>query len=999
MIRCALVAIIVAIPVLRAASPGLERGFEQTVRPFLNSYCVSCHSGDKPAAEFDLRGYSSVAEVVRDHGRWALVMEKLHANEMPPKQTPQPASHARQAVIDWVKAVRNEEARRNAGDPGVVLARRLSNAEYNYTIRDLTGVDLRPTREFPVDPANPAGFDNSGESLSMSPALLSKYLQAAREVANNMVLTPDGFAFATHPMLVETDREKYTIQRIVDFYARQPTDYADYFQAAWRYRHRAALGKPNATLSAIAAEAKVSAKYLPLIWRILEEPKDVVGPIAKLQAMWRALPAPSGTGTDGLRAKCVEMRDFVVRIRKHTAMQFASPKVRGLAATSQPLMNWKLRQFASHRRNFDKEALRNEGDPAPVVQTTPRMAGLGGEAAVRWAALSLKARAGDLDLVAPAGQRPQYEAAFARLSSVFPDAFYIRERGRFFPDDSEDKGRLLSAGFHNVMGYFRDDTPLIELILDEKGKKELERLWQEFDFIADYTTRTYVQYFFNQSGEVRGMGRESGSERPPDKAVTASAIIFGLRDTYIAKAKADDSNDPVALQAIEDHFQRVNATIREVERLRAEAEAQHLDALLKFAARAYRRPLLKAEREDLLGYYRSLRDKSALTHEEAMRDSIVSVLMSPDFCYRLDLPEARVTSAASARRPLSGHQLAGRLSYFLWSTMPDEELLRHASAGDLQRPEVLVAQARRMLKDSRVRGLTTEFAANWLDFRRFEEHNAVDRERFPSFNNELRQAMFEEPIRYIEDVIRGGRSVLDLLYGSHTFVNAALARHYGMPEVKGDQWVRVDDARTYGRGGLLAMSAFLTQNSPGLRTSPVKRGYWVARRVLGETIPPPPAAVPDLPNDEAKSDLPLRDMLAKHRENAACAACHARFDSFGLAFEGYGPIGEKRSKDLAGRPVETRAVFPGGSEGTGFDGLQTYIRERREKDFLDNLARKLLVYALGRSLLLSDEPLLEKMQASLRANGNRFAPLIESIITSPQFRNGRSPGSYAQKGE
>ena len=214
-----------------------------------------------------------------------------------------------------------------------MLARRLSNAEYNYTIRDLTGVDMRPTREFPVDPANTAGFDNSGESLTMSPALLNKYLQAAREVADHMVLTPDGFDFAPHPMLVETDREKYAIQRIVDFYERQPTDYADYFQAAWRFKHRAALGKPGATLAGIAAEAKVSAKYLPMIWEILEErraAKPEVGPIAKLQAMWRALPAPPRTQPDELRAKCVEMRDFVVRIRKHTAMQFAAPVVQRL---------------------------------------------------------------------------------------------------------------------------------------------------------------------------------------------------------------------------------------------------------------------------------------------------------------------------------------------------------------------------------------------------------------------------------------------------------------------------------------------------------------------------------------------------------------------------------------------------------------------------------------------------------------------------------------------
>jgi hypothetical protein len=984
------------------ASSDLEHRFTQNVRPFLKSYCVGCHGGATPAAQFDLRPYSTVAAVIQDYPRWNLVLEKLTAKEMPPKQAPQPPADVRQEVIDWVRAERTNEARKNAGDPGPVMVRRLSNAEYNNTIRDLTGVDMRPTREFPVDPANTAGFDNSGESLTMSPALLNKYLQAAREVGDHMVLTPDGFDFAPHPMLVETDREKYAIQRIVGFYERQPTDFADYFQAAWRFKYRAALGKPGATLDSVAAESKVSAKYLPVIWQILEETPEAerqeVGPIATLQAMWRGLPPP-GLSPEWVRAKCVAMRDFVVRIRNHTAMQFAAPVVKGLPAASQPLMNWKLRAFASHRRDSDPQALRNDTDPPPVVPEIPKYARLHGEAAVRWAALMEKARASDADLVVPGAERARYEASFARFASVFPDAFYIRERGRFFPDDSQDKGRLLSAGYHNVMGYFRDDTPLIELILDENGQKELNRLWDEFDFIADFTGRTWVQYYFNQSGEVQGKGSESGTSRPSDKAISAAPIIFGLRDAYLAKAEPSDN--PIAMEAIRYHFQWVNDTLRRVERMRVDAEPHHLDALLKFTARAYRRALSEREHDDVLALYRALREKSGLTHEEAVRDTIVRVLMSPKFSYRLDLLDDSAVEGTAPVRPLSGYALASRLSYFLWSSMPDEELLGRAEAGDLHRPEVLVAQARRMLKDDRASGLALEFAGNWLDFRRFEENNTVDRERFPTFNNDLREAMFQEPVRFIDDVIHNNRSVLDLLYGDYTLVNPVLARHYGMPDVAGDadRWVRVDDARQYGRGGLLPMSVFLTQNAPGLRTSPVKRGYWVARRVLGEVIPPPPPNVPELPHDEAKLDLPLREMLARHRANAACASCHSRFDSFGLAFEGYGPIGEKRSKDSAGRPVDSQAVFPGGSEGAGFDGLLAYIREHRQKDFLDNLSRKLLAFALGRSLQLSDEPEIERMETKLVANGYRFTPLVETIVTSPQFLNKRRVDAQQQKGD
>jgi hypothetical protein len=172
----------------------------------------------------------------------------------------------------------------------------------------------------------------------------------------------------------------------------------------------------------------------------------------------------------------------------------------------------------------------------------------------------------------------------------------------------------------------------------------------------------------------------------------------------------------------------------------------------------------------------------------------------------------------------------------------------------------------------------------------------------------------------------------------------------------------------------------------------VKRGYWIVRRVLGERIPPPPAVVPDLPNDEKNlGDLTLREVLVKHREDKSCASCHARFDSFGLALEGYGAVGERRSTDFGGRPVDTRAEFPGGKQGIGLAGLQEYVRQNRENDFIDNLCRKLVAYALGRTLLMSDDALVADMKTKLAADGQRFTPLVESIVTSPQFRTKRAP--------
>ena len=223
-------------------------------------------------------------------------------------------------MIAWIDTFRLHEIRRNAGDPGTVLARRLSNAEYDYTIRDLTGMDIRPTREFPVDPANEAGFDNSGESLTLSPALLQKYLAAARHVADHLLFLPDDLAFAPHPVVIYSDQDKFCVHRIVDFYKRQRTDYADYFQAAWRFRHRAALKHPEASLEGIARAEGVSAKYLQTVWTILTDSKNDAGPIVELRKRWSLLPEPKDDDEDALRAEvrvaCERLRAFVISERK-----------------------------------------------------------------------------------------------------------------------------------------------------------------------------------------------------------------------------------------------------------------------------------------------------------------------------------------------------------------------------------------------------------------------------------------------------------------------------------------------------------------------------------------------------------------------------------------------------------------------------------------------------------------------------------------------------------
>ena len=526
--------------------------------------------------------------------------------------------------------------------------------------------------------------------------------------------------------MTDTDRDKYCVQRIMDFYARHRVDYADYFLAAWRFQSRESLGKPNSTLAEFARDAGLSARYLATVYAVLTQPPGKSGPLAEIQARWRALPQDVQK-KEHLRRQCEGLRDLVIRLRKELTPRPEVLRVRGVSPGSQPFVLWRNRQIAE-QHVLPGQEISDKANPT------------------------------------------------LNFCRVFPDAFVVTERAPFYDSSTSAKGRLLSAGFHLMTGYFRDDGPLYELVLEESERREIDRLWEELHFVTRDALRQYKDFIFFERAEPPRFMFDAVFDfaRSEDKDAGSEANIKKLRDVYLAKARKNGAN-AVAIQAMETYFAEIADQINHVEQARRDAEPSHLAALESFASRAYRRPLSVKERDDLLTFYKSLRREEHLSHEDALRDSVASILLSPNFCYRLDLP-----SAEEGVHPLPDYALASRLSYFLWSSMPDAELLSHAAAGDLHQPTVLVAQARRMLRDGRIRALAEQFAANWLEFRRFEESNTVDRGRFPSFSNELRQAMAEEPIHFFLHVVSQDRPVLDFLAADYTFVNPVLAKHYGI---------------------------------------------------------------------------------------------------------------------------------------------------------------------------------------------------------------------------
>ncbi len=399
--------------------------------------------------------------------------------------------------------------------------------------------------------------------------------------------------------------------------------------------------------------------------------------------------------------------------------------------------------------------------------------------------------------------------------------------------------------------------------------------------------------------------------------------------------------------------------------------------------RAYRRPVTADDVEPLLPFYEAAH--AAAGFEAGVRAGLERILIDPEFLFRIERDPEGAAPGGSYR--LAGLELASRLSFFLWSSIPDDELLALGSSGALHEPGVLERQVRRMLADRRARALVDNFAGQWLAIRNVQGL-VPDPNLFPGFDENLREAFRRETELFVESQLRADRSVVDLLTADYTFLNERLARHYGIPGVRGSRFRRVTlpDAR---RGGLLGHGSILAVTSYGNRTSPVLRAKWVLENLLGTPPPPPPADVPGLPESgEHGEPRTVRERLAQHRRNPVCASCHAPMDPLGFALENFDAVGEWRTHD-AGLPVDASGVL---ADGTRFDGpaeLRAVLAARREQ-FVETFTEKLLTYALGRGLEAYDRPVVRAIAREAAADDHRWSAIILGIARSTPFQMRRS---------
>jgi hypothetical protein len=877
-----------------AQSPDLSRGFTTQIHPLLNRYCTSCHDTETKKGELDLERFSSISPVWNDAELWKQVADQVSLGEMPPADKRQPSAAERQQLLAWIDGLLNEVAESRAGDPGPVLLRRLNNAEYTFTLRDLTGVkSLDPAKEFPADSAAGEGFMNTGSSLVMSPALLTKYLDAAKKVTEHVVLLPDGFRFSEK--ITRRDWSEEILAEIRALYARYTEQSGSdkvnlqgivfdtneggrlplkrYLEATIVERNR--LNSAAANFDLVAHERSLSAKYLRSLWDLLNKSEASLL-LSDLRTSWSAADPENATTAAGELA--TKIATYQTNLWKFSSVGHIG-KRGGPNAWMEPV-----------------------NPPAEKLQLTETNI-----------------------------SREKLEAEFEEFRRWFPIALCYP---KIVPVDEVVTLTLAH----------REDHHLVRLMLTPDETARLDRLWREYDFVTQ--NALLLVDVFEQLWQYATQDADPSVFEPMRKPIADRAAAF--------------------------------------RKLSTDVEPRQLDALVEFAAKAYRRPLTSDEQHQFRALYQKLR-ADEIPHEEAFRHTLARVFVAPAFLYKLEQAPVGTNSA-----PVSNHELATRLSYFLWSSAPDADLLTAAAHGKLQDPKTLIQQTRRMLRDERASRMATEFAAAWLHLYDFESLDEKSPRHFPEFA-ELRDLMFQEAVAFSTDLIRTDRSVLNIFDADYTFLNEPLAQHYGIPAISGPEFRRVDGVKKHSRGGVLTMAATLAKQSGASRTSPILRGNWISEVIIGEKLPKPPAGIPPLPEDPSAETLTMRELVQKHTTDPRCANCHSRIDGYGFAMEAFDAIGRTRTTDGA-KPIDTKSKLHDGTEVAGLEDLRAYLVTHRRDALLQQFCRKLLGYALGRATMLSDRPLIASMQRALEQNDFRFSAAIEEIVKSQQFREirGRS---------
>lgn len=1064
--------------------------------------CADCHSGPDAEARLDL-GVLAGYPMSKHLDDWRRVQRALAEGAMPPEDSDQPTVKRREEVINAINDSLRNMIRRAAHDPGPAVVRRLTNAEYEYCMEDLTGVSLDLRDLLISDSVGGSGFTNSATGQFMQDATLQRYVEAANLIADHALIGAGPIFF--YEDAGRTGQELSAINRLQRLYRQHGfrsgagegarpygmERFATSFQVAWQYRYRRQLGLAGVTLGQLASQHALETKFAEHVWEVLNRNHPQY-PLSEIVAAWNEFPHPgeiSGdvearieqeandlyelllrwqakfAGTASAQEEAALLTDDNIDVPSRTRFQaratrktlvveetlelnedderlysddgriqfklsiqsatanngsmpvviFSSPEIRFLYQDSDivqpdpvPLQTVLKSGYVINDKpssNLDNHAQQRlirfgenpggqpigENDFVVKIGTAIILALelpegshraellvdakldplLGRDAVVRCTieditsgdgrAYSTLMRDRDSTLM------DRWETGLEEFAKALPQISH-REPAPSdrdpIPDPYDNTYNTADRNyFHTAVKYHRKDDFLVQRLADPDVVQQLDIAWTDL-----LTSFDYHDVNFRFAARKFGFDVEGRS-------------MAAISQDWIKQLPAELR---LYVQQYKNQYDAMQAALRS-------AEQSHLKDIVELASRAWRRTLSEVETAALERFYRDGREHGR-SHSDAIRATIVRVLVSPDFLYRVEQPP---NSAEPAN--LSDHELASRLSFSIWSSLPDAELIALARRGELSKAAVLTGQVQRMLSAPKSRRLATEFFGQWLGFYHFDQFRGVDQQRFPEFDEATRRALYNEAISFFEYLVRADRPYTEILEADYTFLDSVAAQHYGI-ELGTDDSVadratdRGLDSRTRktsvessGRGGLLGMGAMLTLTSAPLRTSPVKRGDWILRRLLGTPVPPPPPDAGSIPAEEILSDgKTVRDRLEVHRTRTECMNCHVRIDPLGFALEHFDSLGRWRESYGDGKPVDASGTLADGQTIHGVAGLKAYLHEM-DPLFRRSLATNLVAYFLGRSETVADAALIESIVSKLESDP-RISVAVMMIVQSPQFR-------------
>ncbi|MCL6265847.1 DUF1592 domain-containing protein [Flagellimonas myxillae] len=986
--------------------------FEQDIRPVVDNYCVQCHGPEEQKA--GLRLDSINADLVKgpDAATWRGMLDMINSGEMPPEEEEQLTDEERRMLVDWITASVQHAIKIKKSSQAAVI-RRLTKKQYTNSLNNLLGVSVDFGDVLPDDEKSEMGFSNNGHELQTSPLHIEYYKQIAREALDKAI--------------VAEDKPKSTHYKI-----RFGKGIGEELPAAMIGGYQSAPINSDDFIVDILDE-----NGMPI------QPKDSVE-----EAYYTEVKKNVGVGMRGSHADRYEVvEDGVILYSalphkevSPKSWQGPSPNLKLLVKDYFPMdgdFEFRVKASKGYQEHVKKEGLISLRRPIPAeaMESTIALAGRRFENKKNLVQKGMYLISEDLtnysyaktSFVAPKTGYYQLDfthpyAAQDGMPSINIRLDQFRLQERLHLEKPEDGGldmvtpltlAYLEEGKHNLeiggrffVGFgevivtpFPDDHP-VAIQLDseeEESKRKYDLASPIMRVFAGTRTDDGIDYknfddFRNvinsdQPRQYIFSGRLEDLPIPVidtlETEILANIMGMGVWNDYLVKDNRD-SGPPLLVHEIEFEapYHPVWPPQSHTEIFFdspdiADKEKYTSQVLANFMEKAFRRPLEKEEVETYMSFWRAIKDDYG-RYEDGVKEVLVAILCSPNFIY---LAEPEKGTSDDEREFF----LASRLSYFLWDSPPDQELLALADRGKLHRKKELKKQVQRMLQDDKIWEMVRNFSKEWLRLDRHESMSTNVNE-YEDYSRFVKRDMAEETYHFVHHVLNCNMYLGNLIESDFAMLNQNLAEFYGIDGVKGNHFRPVALGPDSKRGGLLSQGSFLSGHSDGTQAHAIKRAVWLRSRILGDRPPDPPPNVPELdPETPGFEKLTLKEQLFLHRNKVSCMDCHAKIDPYGIVFENYNAVGLFQTVANNGNPIDVKAELPDGKVVDGIDEIKAYILNEKIDDFTRSLVKHLFSYAVGRDVTFVDEPEIESIVSNIREDGYRFQSVFEHIITSKSF--------------